>query len=52
MLPSRFERGEPYLRSPLMGQPMAASWQRIWWCRPVRSSTSMRLYRSPVAMSL
>ena len=31
MLPSGFERGAPYLRSPLMGHPMPESWQRIWW---------------------
>ena len=31
MPPSGLERGAPYLRSPLMGQPMWASWQRIWW---------------------
>ena len=30
MPPSGLERGAPYLRSPLMGQPMCASWQRIW----------------------
>ena len=28
MPPSGLERGAPYLRSPLMGQPMCASWQR------------------------
>ena len=27
--PSGFERGEPYFRSPFMGQPMAASWDLI-----------------------
>lgn len=30
MPPSLLERGAPYLRSPLMQQPMPASWQRIW----------------------
>lgn len=29
MLPSGLLRGAPYLRSPFMGQPIAASWQRI-----------------------
>ena len=29
MLPSGLERGAPYLRSPLMGHPMCASWHRI-----------------------
>ena len=28
--PSALERGAPYFRSPLMTQPMFASWQRIW----------------------
>ena len=42
MPPSGLERGAPYFRSPLMGQPMVESWQRIWWWRPVSSSTSTR----------
>jgi hypothetical protein len=29
MPPPGLERGYPYLRSPRMGDPMAASWQRI-----------------------
>ena len=31
MLPSGLLRGAPYFRSPLIGQPIAANWQRIWW---------------------
>lgn len=46
MLPSGFERCAPYFRSPFMGQPMDDSWQRIWWWRPVMSSTSRRKYLS------
>ena len=40
MLPSGLLRLAPYFKSPLMGQPIAANWQRIWWCRPVISCTS------------
>ena len=29
MLPSGLLRGEPYFRSPLIGQPILANWQRI-----------------------
>ena len=29
ILPSGFERGAPYFKSPLMGHPIAANWQRI-----------------------
>ena len=42
ILPSGLLRGAPYLRSPLIGQPILASWQRIWWWRPVKSCTSIR----------
>ena len=31
MLPSGLLRGAPYFKSPLIGQPIAANWQRIWW---------------------
>ena len=40
MLPSGLERGKPYFRSPLMGHPIFANWQRIWWWRPVFRLTS------------
>ena len=30
--------GFPYRGSPTMGHPRVASWPRIWWFRPVRSS--------------
>ena len=28
--PPSFERGKPYFRSPLIGQPILANWHRIW----------------------
>lgn len=40
MLPSRFERGAPYFRSPRIGHPIFDNWARIWWCLPVSSSIS------------
>ena len=30
MPPSGLERGKPYFKSPLIGHPILASWQRIW----------------------
>lgn len=33
--PSGLERSKRYLRSPLIGHPILASWHRIWWWRPV-----------------
>ncbi len=35
----------PYLLSPKMGQPICAKCARIWWVRPVTSSTSSRASR-------
>ena len=29
ILPSRFDRGNPYFKSPLIGHPILANWQRI-----------------------
>ena len=34
--PSGLERGAPYLRSPLIGHPMADNWHLIWWCLPAQ----------------
>ena len=38
--PSGLERRAPYFKSPLMGDPILANWQRIWWWRPVLRVTS------------
>ena len=41
--PSGLLRLAPYFRSPLIGQPIVANWQRIWWWRPVSSRTSINV---------
>ena len=40
ILPSGFERGAPYFKSPFITHPIVESWHRIWWCLPVYNITS------------